>query len=67
MTVIGPIELLLTFYSIDLLLEVIYGCPAPIDDALIESLGHTVTVFGATGFLGRYIVNRLGTPAWNSV
>ncbi|RKF73945.1 NADH-ubiquinone oxidoreductase 40 kDa subunit, mitochondrial [Golovinomyces cichoracearum] len=22
--------------------------------------GHTVTVFGATGFLGRYIVNRLG-------
>lgn len=24
------------------------------------ALGHTVTVFGATGFLGRYIVNRLG-------
>lgn len=24
-------------------------------------LGHTATVFGATGFLGRYIVNRLGT------
>lgn len=23
-------------------------------------LGHTATVFGATGFLGRYIVNRLG-------
>ncbi|CAD0039481.1 unnamed protein product, partial [Aureobasidium pullulans] len=23
--------------------------------------GHTATVFGATGFLGRYIVNRLGT------
>ena len=22
--------------------------------------GHTCTVFGATGFLGRYIVNRLG-------
>lgn len=22
--------------------------------------GHTATVFGATGFLGRYIVNRLG-------
>lgn len=26
----------------------------------ICDLGHTVTVFGATGFLGRYIVNRLG-------
>jgi len=25
-----------------------------------DRLGHTVTVFGATGFLGRYIVNRLG-------
>lgn len=24
--------------------------------------GHTATVFGATGFLGRYIVNRLGMP-----
>ncbi|KAI1041466.1 hypothetical protein LB505_005585 [Fusarium chuoi] len=24
--------------------------------------GHTVTVFGATGQLGRYIVNRLGEP-----
>lgn len=24
-------------------------------------LGHTATVFGATGFLGRYVVNRLGT------
>lgn len=23
-------------------------------------LGYTATVFGATGFLGRYIVNRLG-------
>jgi thioester reductase-like protein len=30
---------------------------------LIELLGHTVTVFGATGFLGRYIVNRLGTTS----
>ena len=39
----GPIELLLTCHSTDLLSEVIYGCPAPIDDALIESLGHTVT------------------------
>ena len=27
---------------------------------LRENIGHTVTVFGATGFLGRYIVNRLG-------
>lgn len=26
-----------------------------------DVLGHTATVFGATGFLGRYIVNRLGT------
>lgn len=26
-----------------------------------ESLGHTATIFGATGFLGRYIANRLGT------
>ncbi|KAJ3528849.1 hypothetical protein NM208_g10018 [Fusarium decemcellulare] len=26
--------------------------------------GHTVTVFGATGQLGRYIVNRLGEPIW---
>lgn len=25
--------------------------------------GHTATVFGATGFLGRYIVNRLGMAA----
>jgi NADH dehydrogenase (ubiquinone) 1 alpha subcomplex subunit 9 len=23
--------------------------------------GHTVTVFGATGFLGRYLVSKLGT------
>ncbi|KAL9094810.1 MAG: hypothetical protein Q9165_002759 [Trypethelium subeluteriae] len=27
---------------------------------LIRAPGHTATVFGATGFLGRYIVNRLG-------
>lgn len=26
-------------------------------------VGHTVTVFGATGFLGRYIVSRLGRYA----
>lgn len=26
----------------------------------MQTPGHTVTVFGATGFLGRYIVNRLG-------
>lgn len=31
------------------------------DNQLIVITGHTVTVFGATGFLGRYIVNRLGT------
>lgn len=33
--------------------------------------GHTATVFGATGFLGRYIVNRLGivkvNPHHNSI
>lgn len=23
-------------------------------------VGHTATVFGATGFLGRYVVSRLG-------
>lgn len=27
-------------------------------------LGHTATVFGATGFLGRYIVHRLGMGLW---
>lgn len=27
---------------------------------LMAMTGHTATVFGATGFLGRYIVNRLG-------
>lgn len=26
-------------------------------------VGHTATVFGATGFLGRYIVSRLGENA----
>ena len=35
------------------------------------TLGHTATVFGATGFLGRYIVNKLGRsrfcPADNRV
>jgi len=25
-----------------------------------DSLGHTATVFGCTGFLGRYVVNNLG-------
>jgi NADH dehydrogenase (ubiquinone) 1 alpha subcomplex subunit 9 len=29
--------------------------------------GHTVTVFGATGFLGRYIVNRLARRGCNVV
>jgi NADH dehydrogenase (ubiquinone) 1 alpha subcomplex subunit 9 len=28
-------------------------------DAYSHHVGHTATVFGATGFLGRYIVNRL--------
>lgn len=27
-------------------------------------LGHTATVFGATGFLGRYVVSRLGGKAF---
>ena len=27
---------------------------------LTRVLGHNVTVFGATGFLGRYIVHKLG-------
>lgn len=26
--------------------------------------GHTATVFGATGFLGRYVVSRLGGKAF---
>lgn len=26
------------------------------------ALGYTATVFGATGFLGRYIVHKLGRP-----
>lgn len=26
-------------------------------------VGHTATVFGATGFLGRYVVSRLGGKA----
>ncbi|RDL30437.1 Protein-lysine N-methyltransferase EFM5 [Venustampulla echinocandica] len=29
--------------------------------------GHTVTVFGATGFLGRYIVNRLARQGCNVI
>lgn len=30
-------------------------------DILAEPVvGHTATVFGATGFLGRYVVSRLG-------
>ena len=45
--------------SIGLLLEV-ESLRCLEDDALIDK-GHTATVFGATGFLGRYIVNRLGT------
>ena len=36
--------------------------PAPLAHALVRSSlgGHIATVFGATGFLGRYIVHRLG-------
>lgn len=30
------------------------------ESLLTYSAGHTATVFGATGQLGRYIVNRLG-------
>ena len=44
--------------SIGLLLEV-ESLRCPLDYPLIDK-GHTATVFGATGFLGRYIVNRLG-------
>lgn len=33
---------------------------APRPMTLTLRLGHTATVFGATGQLGRYIVNRLG-------
>ena len=43
---------------IGLLLEV-EPLRCPLDHPLIY-IGHTATVFGATGFLGRYIVNRLG-------
>lgn len=32
----------------------------PLIDLPLIHLGHTATVFGATGFLGRYIVHRLG-------
>ena len=44
--------------SIGLLLEV-ESLRCLLDHPLIDK-GHTATVFGATGFLGRYIVNRLG-------
>lgn len=46
--------------SIGLLLEV-KSLRCLLDHPLIDK-GHTATVFGATGFLGRYIVNRLGMP-----
>ena len=46
--------------SIGLLLEVV-SLRCLLDQPLIDK-GHTATVFGATGFLGRYIVNRLGMP-----
>lgn len=44
--------------SIGLLLEV-ESLRCLLNHPLIDK-GHTATVFGATGFLGRYIVNRLG-------
>ena len=44
--------------SIGLLLEV-ESVHCLLDYPLID-IGHTATVFGATGFLGRYIVNKLG-------
>ncbi len=44
--------------SIGLLLEV-GSLRCLLNHPLIDK-GHTATVFGATGFLGRYIVNRLG-------
>lgn len=31
-----------------------------------QAVGHTATVFGATGFLGRYVVSRLGVKALES-
>lgn len=46
---------------LDRLLEVLgllSSCRCPM---LTIAPGHTATVFGATGQLGRYIVNRLGT------
>ena len=46
--------------SIGLLLEV-ESLRCLLDHPLIDK-GHTATVFGATGFLGRYVVNRLGMP-----
>ena len=45
---------------LDLLLEV--GSLRCLLDHPLMDKGHTATVFGATGFLGRYIVNRLGMP-----
>ena len=45
----------------DPLSEVMLSIPRP--DGSSRDTGHTATVFGATGALGRYIVNRLGTLA----
>lgn len=37
-------------------------CPSTLPSVRLAytHLGHTATVFGATGFLGRYVVNNLG-------
>ena len=48
-------------FMIGLLLEVHFTFAPPITHPRSPSIaGYTATVFGATGFLGRYIVNRLG-------
>lgn len=40
-------------------MEVCHKCDHRRRNDLTNTTGHTATVFGATGFLGRYIVNRL--------
>lgn len=56
-------EALLTVAALEQIIARRYGGSRWLDTSnscLIILLGHTATVFGATGFLGRYIVNRLG-------
>jgi hypothetical protein len=49
----------LTLFLLDLPWEVrTQNCP--LEARQLTGIGHTATVFGATGQLGRYIVNRLG-------